>query len=87
MALVDDQDPVEQFPAQGFPSSFADRMRPRCSGWIGKDPDRTPWRTGISTRNRNVIALARSEMSISTLRAASLWWSTHRSGSLYSSQA
>ena len=39
MALVDDQDPIEQFSAQGFNHPFADRVRPGCSGRIGQDPD------------------------------------------------
>ena len=39
MALIHDQDPVEQFAAQRSDHPFTDRVRPRCSGWTGKDPD------------------------------------------------
>jgi hypothetical protein len=37
MAFVDDQDPVEQFAAQGSNHPFADRVRPERSGRIGQD--------------------------------------------------
>ena len=37
MAFVDDQDPVEQFAAQGSNHPFADRGRPGRCGWIGAD--------------------------------------------------
>ena len=39
MAFVHDQDPVEQFPAQGSDHPFANRIRSGCSGWAGEDLD------------------------------------------------
>src|SRR5918997_5615514 len=82
MAFVDDQDPVEQFAAQGSNHPFADRVRPGRCGWIGADlnavggEDRVegPGDRESGSRSRNVMVLAHSEMSIMRLRAA---WVVH----------
>ncbi len=39
MVLVNDQQPVEEFPAQGTDDPFADRVRSRRLRWAGKNPD------------------------------------------------
>ena len=39
MVLIDDQQPVEKFPAQGTDHPLADRVRPRRLRWAGHNPD------------------------------------------------
>ena len=39
MVLIDDQQPVEKFPAQGTDDPFADRVRSGRLRWAGENPD------------------------------------------------
>ncbi len=38
MVLIDDQQPVEEFPAQGTDDPFADGVCSRCLRWAGENP-------------------------------------------------
>ena len=42
MVLIDDQQPVEEFAAQGADDPFADRVRSRRLRWAGENPDALP---------------------------------------------
>src|SRR5271166_5456063 len=79
MVLIDDQQPVEELPAQGADEPFADRVRLRCLRRAGHDPDAlrsehcieragelAPARSLI----RNLTEAARWLRSIRKLRAA-----------------
>src|ERR1017187_5377663 len=39
MMLIDDQHPVQEFPAQGTDDSLADRVRSGSLRWAGENPD------------------------------------------------
>ena len=39
VVLIDDQQPVEDLPAQGTDNPLANRVRPRCLRRAGQDPD------------------------------------------------
>jgi hypothetical protein len=39
MVLIDDQQPVEELPAQGTYDPFADGVRSRRLRWAGENPD------------------------------------------------
>jgi hypothetical protein len=47
VVLIDDQPPVEDFPAQGADHSFADRVRPGRLRRAGQDPDARRGEHGI----------------------------------------
>ena len=47
VVLIDDQQPVEEFPAQGTDNPFADRVRPGRLRRAGQDPDTFPGEHGI----------------------------------------
>jgi hypothetical protein len=39
VTFIDDQQPVEEFLAQGTYDPFTDRVRPGCLRWAGENPD------------------------------------------------
>jgi hypothetical protein len=39
VVLIDDQQPVEELPAQGADDPFADGVRSGCLRWAGENPD------------------------------------------------
>lgn len=76
--LVDDQQPVEEFPAQGADDPFADRVRSGSLRRAGQDPGALRGEHGIKepvnwparSLIRNLTVAMRWPRSISKLRAA-----------------
>jgi hypothetical protein len=82
MALIDDQQPVEKFPAQGTDDPFADRVRSWRLWWAGENLMPSAWNTASKepvnwparSLIRNLIEAVRCPRSIRKLRAA---WVVH----------
>src|SRR6266704_1676931 len=47
MVLIDDQHPVQEFPAQGADHPFADRVRSGRLRWAGQNPDAVRLEYGV----------------------------------------
>src|SRR5450755_3061482 len=82
MALIDDQQPVEKFPAQATDDPFADRVRSRRLRWAGENPDAFRLEHGVEGAGELACAIPDQELdrsragprSIRKLRAA---WVVH----------
>ena len=72
MVLIDDQQPVEKFPAQGTDDPFADRVRSGRLRWAGENPDafRDWW---ISTFPGLLVTLFVIAMASSATSCATRW--------------
>ena len=76
--LINDQQPVEELPAEGADDPFADRVRSRCLWWAVEDPDARRREHGVEGAGELACAIPDQELdeavrwprSIRMLRAA-----------------
>ena len=61
MSLVDDQEAVEEFAAEGADEAFGDRVRPRCPHWRLDDPDVDRGEDGVEGGGELGVAVADKE--------------------------
>ena len=62
MVLIDDQQPVEEFAAQGAGDPFADRVRPRGLRWAGENPDAIRREHGVERAGELACAIPDQEL-------------------------
>jgi hypothetical protein len=62
MALIDDKQPVEKFPAQGTDDPFADRVRSRRLRWAGENPDAFRLEHGVEGAGELACAIPNQEL-------------------------
>jgi hypothetical protein len=62
VTFVNDQQPIEDLPAQGADGSLADRISPWCLWWAGENPDALGREHGVERAGELPCAIPEQEL-------------------------